>query len=72
MRGLPSSRNDRFPGPHSSGALDFPPPLKEAELVRCERRAQEQVYSLNTSVFEDVATTLLDLFRRPIPRRPRT
>lgn len=42
--------------------------LKDAELVRCERRAQEQVYSLNTSVFEDVATTLLDLFRQPIPR----
>ena len=37
--------------------------LKAAELVRCERRGQQQVYSLNTSVFEDVATLLLDLFR---------
>lgn len=46
--------------------------LKDAELVRCERRAQEQVYSLNTSAFEDVAATLLDLFRQPLPRRRRT
>jgi ArsR family transcriptional regulator, arsenate/arsenite/antimonite-responsive transcriptional repressor len=39
--------------------------LKAAELIRCERRAQEQVYSLNTSVFEDVASILLDLFQKP-------
>jgi len=45
--------------------------LKDAELVRCERRAQEQVYSLNTSTFEDIATTLLDLFRQPSPRSRR-
>jgi ArsR family transcriptional regulator len=37
--------------------------LKAADLVRCERRGQQQVYSLNTTVFEDVATLLLDLFR---------
>ncbi len=37
--------------------------LKAAELVRCERRGQQQVYSLNTTVFEDVAALLLDLFR---------
>ena len=43
--------------------------LKEAELVRCERRAQEQIYSLNTSAFEDVAATLLDLFQQPAVRR---
>jgi DNA-binding transcriptional ArsR family regulator len=36
--------------------------LKAADLVRCERRGQQQVYSLNTTVFEDVATMLLDLF----------
>lgn len=46
--------------------------LKEAELVRCERRAQEQVYSLNTSVFEDVATTVLELFPQPLARRRHT
>jgi DNA-binding transcriptional ArsR family regulator len=45
--------------------------LKEAELIRCERRAQEQVYSLNTSVFEDVASMLLDLFQKPVLRRKR-
>jgi DNA-binding transcriptional ArsR family regulator len=36
--------------------------LKAADLVRCERRGQQVVYSLNTSVFEDVATVLLGLF----------
>lgn len=36
--------------------------LKAADLVRCERRGQTQVYSLNTSVFEDVAALLFDLF----------
>jgi DNA-binding transcriptional ArsR family regulator len=37
--------------------------LKDAGLVRCERRGQQLVYSLNTTVFEDVAALLLDLFR---------
>ncbi len=37
--------------------------LKAAELVRCERRGQQQVYSLNTTVVEDVAALLLDLFK---------
>lgn len=37
--------------------------LKAADLVRCERRGQQMVYSLNTTVFEDVATLLLDLFQ---------
>ena len=45
--------------------------LKDAELIRSERRAQEQVYSLNTSVFEEVAATLLDLFQKPLVRRRR-
>ena len=39
--------------------------LKDADLIRCERRAQEQIYSLNTSVFEDVAALLMDLFQKP-------
>ena len=38
--------------------------LKAAELVRSERRGQQIVYSLNTSVFEDVATVFLDLFQK--------
>jgi ArsR family transcriptional regulator, arsenate/arsenite/antimonite-responsive transcriptional repressor len=37
--------------------------LKSAELIRCERRAQQMVYSLNTTVFEDVSAMLLDLFK---------
>src|SRR5215831_19443 len=37
--------------------------LKAADLVRSERRGQTIVYSLNTSVFEDVAAVLLDLFQ---------
>jgi ArsR family transcriptional regulator len=37
--------------------------LKAADLVRSERRGQQIVYSLNTTVFEDVAAVLLDLFR---------
>ncbi len=36
--------------------------LKEARLVRNERRGQHIVYSLNTSVFEDTASMLFDLF----------
>jgi ArsR family transcriptional regulator len=38
--------------------------LKAADLVRSERRGQQIVYSLNTSVFEDVAALLSDLFER--------
>ncbi|HXA20415.1 MAG TPA: autorepressor SdpR family transcription factor [Thermoanaerobaculia bacterium] len=36
--------------------------LKNADLVRCERRGQFQVYSLNTSVFEETLAMLADLF----------
>ena len=35
---------------------------RAAELVRCERRGQFLVYSLNTSVIEDVMALLVDLF----------
>jgi DNA-binding transcriptional ArsR family regulator len=44
--------------------------LKAADLVRSERRGQQIVYSLNTSVFEDVAALVLDLFQpEDKPRR---
>jgi DNA-binding transcriptional ArsR family regulator len=36
--------------------------LKAADLVRSERRGQSIVYSLNTTVFQDVAAMMLDLF----------
>ena len=34
----------------------------KAELVRTERRGQHIVYSLNTSVLDEVAVILMDLF----------
>lgn len=36
--------------------------LKAADLVRSERHGQQIVYSLNTSVVEDAATMLAELF----------
>ena len=37
--------------------------LKAAGLVRSERQGQHVVYALNTSVFEDLARLMADLFR---------
>ena len=39
--------------------------LKAAGLVHAERRGQEIVYSIDTTVFQDVMTYLLDMFRSP-------
>ncbi len=44
--------------------------LKNAELVRTERRGQQIFYSLNTSVFEDVAALLFSLFGNHSEKQP--
>ncbi len=44
--------------------------LRAADLVRSERRGQRIVYSLNTSVIEDVAALLLDVLQSA-PKRNR-
>ena len=41
--------------------------LKLADLVRVERRGQYQVYSLNTTVFQDLVTELLSWLSEPSP-----
>ena len=46
--------------------------LKDADLIRCERRGQEQVYSLNTSVLEDLAVLVSGLVQAPVPRSKKT
>ncbi|KGI77612.1 autorepressor SdpR family transcription factor [Oleiagrimonas soli] len=43
--------------------------LKRADLVRTERRGQYIVYSLNSTVFEDLARMLFDLFPSRNARR---
>ena len=37
--------------------------LKATGLIRSRRKGQQIIYALNTSVFEDVARTMLDLFK---------
>ncbi len=41
--------------------------LKLADLVRVERRGQYQVYSLNTTVFQDLVSEVLSWLTEPIP-----
>ncbi len=43
--------------------------LKLADLVRVERRSQYQVYSLNTTVFQDFVSEILNWVNDPVPER---
>ena len=38
--------------------------LKQADMVDGEKQGQNMVYSLNTSVFDEILTTLSDLTKR--------
>jgi DNA-binding transcriptional ArsR family regulator len=53
-------------GSKTAGAIADEFPMTRAslsaELVRTERRGQHIVYSLNTTVLDDMATILMDLF----------
>jgi len=51
---------DEFPMTRASLSHHFNV-LKAADLVRTERRGQHIVYSLNTSVLDDVAAIMMDL-----------
>jgi len=55
---------DRFPLTKGSLSHHFNA-LKAADLVRTERRGQRIVYSLNTTVFQDVMAAFLELFDVP-------
>ncbi len=43
--------------------------LKEADLIRSRRQGQQVFYALNTTVVEDVATRIWDLFGTNHERR---
>jgi ArsR family transcriptional regulator, arsenate/arsenite/antimonite-responsive transcriptional repressor len=43
--------------------------LKQADLVTCRRRGQELIYSLNLSVFEEIAELMVDFFENKRRRK---
>lgn len=46
--------------------------LKSADLVRTERRGQSIVYSLNTSIVEEITSAVVEIFQAaPRPRQLR-
>ena len=52
---------DKFPMTRASLSHHFNV-LKTADLVRTERRGQHIVYSLNTTVFQEMTQMLMDIF----------
>ncbi len=46
--------------------------LKEADLVLARREGQQILYSLNTTVFQDVMTVLLEMFGKAGSQTRRT
>lgn len=59
---------DKFPITRASLSHHFSV-MKAAGLLRDQRRGQHIVYSLNTSVMEEVAALMLDLVGKPAGRR---
>ncbi|MEM1091641.1 MAG: autorepressor SdpR family transcription factor [Pseudomonadota bacterium] len=55
---------DHFPMTKASLSHHFSL-LKQADLVRTERRGQQIVYSLNTTVMQDAAGVLMELLNPP-------
>ncbi|MGI8968165.1 MAG: metalloregulator ArsR/SmtB family transcription factor, partial [Chloroflexota bacterium] len=43
--------------------------LKLADLVRVERRGQRQIYSLNTTLFQDLVFEVLSWLTEPVPEQ---
>ena len=52
--------------PSVSRHLDI---LKQAEIVTCERKANQMIYSLNLSMVDEMFVTLADLLSVPRERR---
>ena len=52
--------------PSVSRHLDI---LKQAEIVTCERKANQMIYSLNLSVLDEMLLRLADLLSVPRERR---
>jgi DNA-binding transcriptional ArsR family regulator len=39
--------------------------LKQADLIRAQRRGQQVIYELNTTILEDLLAVIWDTFQRP-------
>lgn len=60
---------ERFPISRASLSHHFNI-LKAADLVRAERRGQSIVYSLNTTVIDEIVAMVADLFDSRCGRKP--